>query len=160
LLSDNILYGTAAAGGAGAAGTVFALTADGNQFVTLQSFAAIADSGTNLDGAFPVAPVLRLDDSLYGTTFSGGPGGAGTVYRLAVPTRPAVITSIARTVNGGVTLDFLGAPNSTNVIQTADRLTPPGAWQNAATNMADAIGGWQFTDTNATGTRFYRSYAP
>jgi len=159
ILSSNVLYGTAAAGGAGVAGAVFSLNLNGAQFNTLHSFAAVASSGTNTDGAFPVAPVLRLGDSLYGTTFSGGPGAVGTVFSIPLPVPPAVITSIVRNVNGSVTLYFLGAPNSTNVVQFTTNITPPVTWQNVSTNIADANGAWQFTDSNNTATRFYRSYA-
>jgi hypothetical protein len=163
ILSSNVLYGTApkafGAGGAGAAGAVFSLNLNGAQFNTLHSFAVVASSGTNTDGAFPVAPVLRLGDSLYGTTFSGGPGAVGTVFSIPLPVPPAVITSIVRNVNGSVTLYFLGAPNSTNVVQFTTNITPPVTWQNVSTNIADANGAWQFTDSNNTATRFYRSYA-
>jgi len=62
-------------------------------------------------------------------------------------------------VNGSVTLYFLGAPNSTNVVQFTTNITPPVTWQNVSTNIADANGAWQFTDSNNTATRFYRSYA-
>jgi hypothetical protein len=64
-----------------------------------------------------------------------------------------------RNGNGSITLYFSGAPNSTNVIQSATNLTPPVAWQNKSTNVADAIGAWQFAETNLTNsTQFYRSY--
>jgi uncharacterized repeat protein (TIGR03803 family) len=159
-LSSNVLYGTASAGGTGAAGTVFSLNADGSRFNAFRSFSAVASNGTNRDGAFPVAPVLLLGNTVYGTAFSGGPGAAGTVFSIPLPAPPAVITNIVRNGNGSVTLYFLGAPNSTNVIQAATNLTPTIAWQNVSTNAADTNGAWQFTDLNTTGaTRFYRSYA-
>jgi hypothetical protein len=97
---------------------------------------------------------------LYGTTFSGGPGGAGTVFNVAIPYPPAVITNIVRNLDGSVTLYFLGGPNSTNIIQVTANLVPPATWQNVSTNVADANGAWQFTDGNISATRFYRSYAP
>lgn len=159
ILSSNVLYGTASAGGAGAAGTVFSLNTTGAQFTTLHSFATVASNGTNAYGAFPVAPVLQLGNSLYGTAFSGGPGAVGTVFNIPLPLPPAVITNIAENVDGSVTLFFLGAPSSTNIIQATTDLTPPVAWQNVSTNVADANGAWQFTDSNNTATtRFYRSY--
>jgi uncharacterized repeat protein (TIGR03803 family) len=156
--SSNVLYGTASTGGAGAAGTVFSLNLSSTQFSTLHSFATLASNGTNTDGAFPIAPVARLGNSLYGTTFSGGPGAAGTVFSIPLSAPPAIITNIIRNVNGSVTLYFLGGPNSTNIIQSTASLTPPVSWQNVSTNVADANGAWQFTDTNTTATRFYRSY--
>ena len=160
LLSSNVLYGTASAGGMGAVGTVFALSLSGGQFNTLHSFAALTGAGTNAHGAFPVAPVLRLGNSLYGTAFSGGPGAAGTVFSIPLPAPPAIITNIVWNGNGTVTLYFLGGVNSTNVIQTAPSLTAPVPWQNISTNVADAGGAWQFTDSNNSSNRFYRSYVP
>ncbi len=158
ILSGNVLYGAAASGGAGAAGTVFSVNTINGQFTALHSFAGLASSGTNVDGAFPVAPVLRVGNSLYGTAFGGGPEGAGAVFVVAIPPAAAVITNIAQNADGSVTLFFLGGPNSTNVIQSATDLTRPIAWQNVSTNVSDANGAWQFTDSNTGGTKFYRSY--
>jgi uncharacterized repeat protein (TIGR03803 family) len=158
-ISSNVLYGTASAGGTGAAGTVFSFNLNNSQFTTIHSFAPLASSGTNSGGAFPVAPVLRLGDSLFGTTFGGGPGAAGTVFRLPLPAAPARITNILRHPDGTVTLDFLGAPGSTNVLQATASLAFPVSWQNVSTNVADANGLWQFTDGDSMATRFYRSYA-
>ena len=161
-LSGGYLYGTASAGGASANGTVFSVSTNGAQFQTIHAFTAMDPStGTNRDGAFPVAGLLPLGNSLYGTTFSGGPGAAGTVFNVAIPYPPAVITNIVRNLDGSVTLHFLGGPNSTNIIQVTASLAPPSTWLNVSTNVADAGGAWQFTETNTTNyTRFYRSYAP
>ena len=160
ILSSNLLYGTASAGGAGAAGTVFSLSTNGTQFITVHSFTALAGNGTNTDGAFPIAPVLLFGNSLYGTSFSGGPGAVGTVFSLPLPPPPAFITNIVQNPDGSLTLFFLGAPNTTNVIQVTASLTPPINWQNVSTNVADVSGAWQYTETNAalSSVRFYRSY--
>jgi hypothetical protein len=83
------------------------------------------------------------------------------VFNVAIPYPPAVITNIVRNLDGSVTLHFLGGPNSTNIIQVTASLAPPSTWLNVSTNVADAGGAWQFTETNTTNyTRFYRSYAP
>ena len=160
-ISSNILYGTAAAGGANASGTVFSMSTNGAQFHIIYNFTAVdALTGTNRDGAFPVAGVLPLGNLLFGTTFSGGPGGVGTVFGIPIPYPPAIVTNVVRNLNGSVTLSFLGGPNSTNIVQATANLAPA-AWLNVSTNVADANGAWQFTETNATNfTRFYRSYAP
>jgi len=161
-LYRNVLYGACAAGGLNAAGAVFSLATNGGQFQMVHSFAALNPAtGTNTDGAFPVAGVLPLGNSLYGTTFGGGPGGGGTIFNVAIPFPPAIITDIVRNLNGSVTVSFLGGPSSTNLIQAATNLAPPVLWQNVSTNTAGANGAWQFTDTNTTATaKFYRSYAP
>jgi len=160
ILSSHTLYGTTSAGGAGASGTVFSVNTNGSEFKTIYSFTAMASS-SNADGAFPVADLLLLGNSLYGTTFGGGPGSAGTVFSLPLPLPPAVITNIVRHVNASVTLLFAGSPNSTNFIQTATNLAPAPAWRDVSTNVADGSGLWQFTDTNTTSSpvRFYRSYS-
>jgi uncharacterized repeat protein (TIGR03803 family) len=160
MLSSNVLYGAASSGGAGAAGTIFALSLGSAQLTTLYSFSPLSGSTTNADGAFPVAPVALLGNALYGTTFGGGSGAAGTVFGIPLPAPPAVITDIVRNLNGTVTLSFLGAPGSTNVIQSTALPGPPASWQDVATNVADANGAWQFTDGINSSTRFYRSYAP
>jgi uncharacterized repeat protein (TIGR03803 family) len=161
-LSGTNLYGTAAAGGASANGTVFSVSTNGAQFQMIHAFTAMDPAtGTNSDGALPVAGLLPLGNSLYGTTFSGGPGGVGTVFNVTIPFPPAVITNIVRQPDGSVTLYFLAGPNSTNVIQATTNLTPPATWRNVSTNVADPGGAWQFTEPPSTNsTRFYRSYAP
>jgi uncharacterized repeat protein (TIGR03803 family) len=161
MLSGNVLYGTAPAGGTGANGTVSSVRTDGTQFKTLYSFTVTNPStGTNDDGAFPVAGLLLVGNSLFGTAFSGGSGAAGTVFRLPIGGSPAMITNIVVNPDRTVTLFFLGAPDSTNIIQATTNLGLPTTWQNLSTNMADAAGTWQFTDGITKSTRFYRSYEP
>lgn len=159
VLSGNVLYGTAAAGGAGGAGTVFGLRLGGGPFTTLHSFSAAATDGTNADGACPVAPLLRLGDSLYGTAFTGGPGAAGTVFRLPLMMTPAT-AGIFRNTENTVVIHFRGAPDSTNVIQATTSLSPPVVWQDISTNIADPGGAWRITNSILPiPTQFYRSYA-
>jgi lysophospholipase L1-like esterase len=68
-----------------------------------------SSTGTNRDGALPVAGMLPLGDSLCGTAFTGSPGGMGTVFRVAIPSQPAVITNIVHNADGSVTLFGLGS---------------------------------------------------
>lgn len=158
-LSGQVLYGTTAAGGSGAAGTVFSLNPGNGRFATLHHFGALSNNATNQDGAFPVAPVLLVNGSLFGTTFSGGPGAAGTVFSLPVPAPPAVITNILRGENGATTIHFVGGARSTNVVQFSTSLVPPVAWVNVSTNVADAQGTWWVTGGNLSVAGFYCSYA-
>lgn len=162
VLSGRYLYGVAAAGGFGGSGTVFEADTNGLSFQALHAFTALdAVSGTNGDGAFPVAGLLPVGNALYGTTFSGGLGGAGTVFQVTIPFPPADITNITRQPNGLVTVYFLGGPGSTNIVQAAGGLAPPVQWRNVSTNVADAGGAWQWIEPNPTNpTQFYRSYAP
>jgi len=163
LLVGGTLYGTASAGGSGASGTVFSISTNGSQFQTLYHFSAVKPgNGTNADGAIPDGDLAQAGTSLYGTTFAGGFGAAGTVFSLSLPLPPAVITQIVHNPDGSVTLSFLGSPNSTNVIQAAPALGPSASWQNISTNTADPITGiWNFTDMTASqsSVQFYRSYS-
>ena len=154
MLSGNVLYGSASAGGAGAAGTVFSLDVRDSEFKTIYHFEPMTDSGINTYGAYPVSPVVRLGNALYGSAFSGGPGGAGTIFRLPIPT----YASVAGLSAGTITVNFSGAPNSTNVVQsTGDLGADPVVWEDVSTHVADGSGGWEFSDTNVSSNRFYRA---
>jgi uncharacterized repeat protein (TIGR03803 family) len=75
-LSTLALYGTTALGGAGGAGTVFSVNADGSGFMTLHNF-------TNApDGANPRGGLVLAGNTLYGTTFSGGARHFGTIFSV------------------------------------------------------------------------------
>ncbi len=81
ILSGNTLYGTASQGGASGSGAVFALHTDGTGFVTLHNFGAL-NNDANSDGADPMSGLILLGDTLYGTAFSGGAAGNGTVFAI------------------------------------------------------------------------------
>jgi len=71
------LYGTTYAGGAFNQGTVFKISERG-RVTTLHSF-----QGSPQDGQGPEAPIsFDKAGNAYGTTFSGGTGSAGTVFKI------------------------------------------------------------------------------
>jgi uncharacterized repeat protein (TIGR03803 family) len=75
--SDGKFYGTTQVGGAAGGGTVFRLNPDGTAFEVLHAFACESD------GCLPHAGLTAgSDGKFYGTTFAGGAGGSGTVFRL------------------------------------------------------------------------------
>jgi uncharacterized repeat protein (TIGR03803 family) len=80
---DGNFYSTTSNGGMKDLGTIFKISADGS-FSSLYSF-----SGDS-DGAYPFAGLVQgSDGNFYGTTFSGGIDGGGTVFRLTiVPAAP------------------------------------------------------------------------
>jgi uncharacterized repeat protein (TIGR03803 family) len=89
------LYGTTAWGGVYDGGTAFELkhTSSGFVFGLLHSFA-----GGN-DGQFPTAPVVvGADGRLYGTTFTGGSHGWGTIFSLSRPVHCVGVCSWTETV--------------------------------------------------------------
>src|SRR5579884_423454 len=87
------LYGTTASGGANNDGTVFEIAKGSASIRTLSSF-----NGAN--GASPYAAVtLDAAGDIFGTTFSGGSSGNGTVFEIA---------------NGGAGLQTIASFNGNN----------------------------------------------
>jgi uncharacterized repeat protein (TIGR03803 family) len=74
---QGTLYGTTAKGGAHSGGTVFSITPSGKETV-LYSFGAKAN-----DGYAPVAALLNVNGTLYGTTSMGGGDYRGTVFTIS-----------------------------------------------------------------------------
>lgn len=86
--TNGNFYGTTAGGGTNNFGTVFEIKPAG-KLTTLYRFCS---SGC-LDGANPSAGLLQASDgNFYGTTFSGGAFGAGTVFRI---TKSGTLTTLA-----------------------------------------------------------------
>ncbi len=86
--ADGDLYGTTQFGGANSyGGTVFKITSSGT-LTTLYSFCS--QSGCP-DGTGPYPGLVQdTNGDFYGTTFSGGSAGDGTVFRLSVGLGPFV----------------------------------------------------------------------
>jgi len=85
VLSSNTLYGTTRRGGSSGNGTVFSISTDGTGFTNLHNFTegtGLFPNITNNDGAYPFAGLTLSGDTLYGTTYSGGDSGNGTVFAL------------------------------------------------------------------------------
>jgi uncharacterized repeat protein (TIGR03803 family) len=130
ILSGNTLYGTVYGGGANGFGTVFAVNTNGTGFTTLYSFSAAPTNSsglnTNSDGAYPNASLIISGNTLYGTTYSGGADGNGTVF------------AINTTGTGFTTLHgFSATRNGTN----SDGAGPNGLILSGNTLYGTAIGG-------------------
>jgi uncharacterized repeat protein (TIGR03803 family) len=81
------LYGTTAAGGSDDQGTVFSISTSGEK-KTLYRFGA----GSS-DGADPLAGLIEVNRTLYGTTYSGGSSGYGVVFSLSTAGAEKVLYS-------------------------------------------------------------------
>jgi uncharacterized repeat protein (TIGR03803 family) len=93
--ADGNFYGTASGGGAFGAGTVFQLTPAGI-FSVVYSFTG-AD-----DGGYPYAGVVQgADGNLYGTTYTGGNAGGGTVFQLTLAGILTVVHGFTGGTDGG-----------------------------------------------------------
>lgn len=76
--SDQALYGTTIDGGSFGRGSIFKVGRDGTGYAVLHSFAV-----SDLEGTQPFGSLVEsADGRLYGTTYLGGAGRAGTLYRL------------------------------------------------------------------------------
>jgi len=110
--ADGTLYGTTEAlGGSGSGwGTVYSLTTTGNEKV-LHTFTGPPD------GAEPVAPLLNVNGTLYGTTVYGGTGchsgGCGTVFSISTTGKEKVLYSFQGGSDGALPLSGLIDVNGT-----------------------------------------------
>lgn len=77
LLSSNVLYGTAFAGGTNGWGTIFRINTDGSGFMVLRSLNEYSD------GAQPRGGLIISNNTLFGTATMGGTGNYGTVFRMS-----------------------------------------------------------------------------
>jgi uncharacterized repeat protein (TIGR03803 family) len=84
---NGTLYGTTSTDGAYGAGTVFSISPTGAQYQVLHSF------GSGSDGAQPMADLVVVKGKLYGTTYTGGVYGDGTVFSITTGGKEAVLHS-------------------------------------------------------------------
>ena len=83
VLSGTNLYGTAGEGGKLGGGTIFAIDTNGTTFTVLHSFATTnGPAGINAGGARPKSGLALSGNVLYGTTFTGGSSGSGTLFKI------------------------------------------------------------------------------
>ena len=94
--SSGNLYGTTSAGGKSGAGTIFKIDQNGKESV-LHSFTGGSDGGV------PDAGVIRdAKGNLYGTASSGGPSGAGVIFKLSPAGHLKVLYAFTGNADGGL----------------------------------------------------------
>ena len=86
IIENNVLYGAAGLGGPGGSGTVFSISTLGSEFKVLHAFTPLSGNPpTNTDGAFPVAPLVLSERTLFGAARGGGTGADnGTLYQVGI----------------------------------------------------------------------------
>jgi uncharacterized repeat protein (TIGR03803 family) len=96
IASGDTLYGTTRSGGNigdndSGWGTIFAIKTNGTGYVILHAFSVpgvigldqnMFPRGTNTDGAWPTAALALNGSTLYGTTYTGGSAGNGTIFAI------------------------------------------------------------------------------
>lgn len=106
----GIFVGTSCKGGANGHGTVYSVTANGQEHV-LYSFAAQGD------GVCPTGGLLRVGNKLYGTTQYGGAFNFGTVFSIkllpGVFGTPTIVHSFANQGDGRLPLGGLALLDNT-----------------------------------------------
>ena len=162
---DGDFYGTTWAGGSGGEGTVFKVTTNG-AMTLLYSFSPPTTSTgtylTNPDGAQPESALaLGPDGNFYGTTWKGGPGGDGTVFRVTTNGVLTTLVSFAGT-NGanpetGLTLGPDGnlygttSGGGSNADGTVFKVTTNGVFTTLHSFTAMHSDGVTGNETNADG---------
>jgi uncharacterized repeat protein (TIGR03803 family) len=155
---DGSLYGTTGIGGStnnnpNGLGTVFRITTSG-VFTPLVLF-----QGTN--GSNPAAPLaLGTDGNMYGTTFHGGPGAGGTVFRIILTPQ---FTGITKAADGSVSITGIGpSTNAYRLWASSVVSTPVASWTLLTNGVFAADGTFSYSDTAAMGApaRFYRVSTP
>jgi uncharacterized repeat protein (TIGR03803 family) len=110
---DGNFYGTTYYGGGYGNGTVFKMDAKGVVTV-LYSFGATSNDGHN-----PLSALIQAKDgSFYGTTYSGGVNGYGTVFKLAVSSGGVKYSILHNCADGTTTND--GQNPQAALVQGAD----------------------------------------
>jgi uncharacterized repeat protein (TIGR03803 family) len=158
---DGNLYGTTTGGGLDHSftgfGTVFRITTNG-VFTPLVLF-----RGTN--GFNPEASVaFGPDGNLYGTTFDGGTGGGGTIFRIVLTSQPqlVVLRNPAKLSNGALRFGFSATPGASFTVIAATNISLPlNNWTTLGAATEISPGQFQFTDLGATNQvrRFYRVHS-
>jgi hypothetical protein len=75
-----------------------------------------------------------------------GGSATGAVAALTVYVLPG-ISNVVANANGSFTLNLLGTPGETYILQSATNLLLPVDWLPLATNTLGTNGVWQFTDS-------------
>ena len=99
LAVKGLLYGTTEYGGEADAGTVFEITTTGVEKV-LHRFGYDGNERYYDDGSNPVASLIDVKGTLYGTTANGGSNGSGTVFRISTRGKEKVLYSFAISGDG------------------------------------------------------------
>ena len=76
VVSGTFLYGTTQLGGNGGLGTIFRINTNGSGFTIIHPFTSDSTNGGQPNG------VTLSGGTLYGTTYSGGTSGWGTVFKI------------------------------------------------------------------------------
>jgi uncharacterized repeat protein (TIGR03803 family) len=122
ILSDNVLYGTASAGGFWGRGSVFAINLNGVVVWVPETFLS--------DGVAPLSTLVSDGNRVYGTTTAGGPFTAGTIFSLVLP--PPQLAFTTQTNNNEIRITgFTGSGDQLEIPQEINGLPVTSIGTNA-----------------------------
>ena len=147
---DDTFYGTTILGGpatsAGTWGTVFQIATNG-QFSSLASF------GFTANGVSPYGSLVQdATGDLYGTTYSGGTGLRGTVFRL-IPGQPTLAAALQPP--NSFRLSWGAWLGKTYQVQYRTNVTQTG-WIDFGNTLVATNGTTTVNDATSSPARFYR----
>jgi len=122
------LYSTTESGGTGGAGTVFKLDPVSDALTVLHSFTGSGDGGNvPLEGIPEAGLIMDAPGNLYGTTFRGGTGSLGIVFKLdSVTSNETVLHNFTGGSDGSGPLAPLLLDAAGNLYGTASSLMTSG----------------------------------
>ena len=139
---DGNIYGTTTSGGTLGAGNIFRLTPSGT-FTVIYNF-----TGSNGDGEGPQGGLaLGFDGNFYGTTYQGGTGHAGTIFKVTPSGAETVLYAFTNGNDGG----FARTPpvqardgnlygiSGTGTTPALYKLTPAGAFSIIAASPSQSF---------------------
>jgi uncharacterized repeat protein (TIGR03803 family) len=139
VLSGNTLYGTAQYGGSSGNGTMFALNTDGTGFTPLHGFTATSCNGCpNSDGANPWAGLISSGNALYGTAWTGGSSGNGTVFSLSLRPQLTIVPSGTNVILSWP-ISYAGFSYTGYYLEDTANLGSPTDWISVADTNAPVI---------------------
>ncbi len=156
-VSQTVLIGKNAA---------FTASASGSGSLQYQWFRGVSALSNNLNisgantNALSFIPAYASNSGSYSLVVSNSAGSVTSAPAvLSVLALPSLVVSNG--ASGVALLNATGAvPNSPYIMQLATNMTPPVVWSFLSTNQSDSNGIINFTDTNASQTRFYRILFP
>ncbi|MDB6110475.1 MAG: hypothetical protein JWR69_2225 [Pedosphaera sp.] len=154
IISGNALYGAAYGGGLSGKGTIFKVNTDGAGFTNLHSFPATSGGATNSEGAAPAGLTLA-GNTLYGTTQYGGNSALGTVFRLSLAPRLAIIPSGTNVILTWPT-NNAGFDYSGFTLQSSSNLMPSAVWSPVSPAPVVVSGQNAITNPISGAQKFYR----
>lgn len=135
---------------------------NGDTFIILEKTSPGPVNGTF--NSLPEGAVFLADGLQFQITYAGGDGNDVVLKRIGAVA--SNITGISQVGDGQMRIIGQGEPSATYVLEVATTLVPPILWTAIATNSANGLGVFEFTEGNVEGgtpslpARFYRVKTP